>query len=730
MRSRSFSRHRQQQQQQQQQNRSVLSVRTRSLIENKRKAKTGENAIVTSKHGDTLKANNNTKEMTATMEELESAQKLIESLRKMVYSKERHKYPELRKFAMKYFEDSLARNRDDFSQLSMVCLDAIEILDYYDDDDNGYDDDDDDDEFYDTARWGNEEEEEEEEERDEALNTKQSLTYAKTKEIDSMLQFVLIEALMRTSNAMQTYSRDCFEQKNVQRGRIKCEKARARAAEYIYAHAKSFKGDMRVESARVVARMAESFGISKEDYSVSSASVFQNTLEEYVETLLDIHPGSALANIVHFEMDKFTTNGRIFEVLVERGEIGLLEKFLKVLSRDRQIESVAVMLAQETHAFLRVAYKMVKKNSLYTEFPFIKKQYWESSIDKMVSKGAYEAALTHAGEEIDLQERVVASLVAAGELEYARIFAERCHFSDDFIATICSDEMMEKLKQERELRYYKLPENVIVKFVDSVESISEMYSILKSCDCIGIDTEWAAKIGNSDGDEFTEEGGGDNHSNKNKNNGDDDVMNSNLGETVALLQISSKKDCFLLDLPKILSNERSTSLLENTIGALFQDNRVLKLVFAGREDFSRLEQCALFLGKPNNVLDLQHAWRKLVEEGSRKQQQRQQRRRRNEEEEDEEDSENVIILPWLSNKEINRYQPIGLSNLCNCLFNKPLDKSCRMSDWSQRPLNQTQVAYAALDAQILCDLHEKLLELDPFAFAYYAYETAAYAASE
>ena len=88
-----------------------------------------------------------------------------------------------------------------------------------------------------------------------------------------------------------------------------------------------------------------------------------------------------------------------------------------------------------------------------------------------------------------------------------------------------------------------------------------------------------------------------------------------------------------------------------------------------------------------------------------------------EEEEEEEEEENGEGTdrrrkPWLLEKELNRHQPIGLSNLCSVLLSKPLDKSVRMSDWSSRPLSESQTAYAALDAQVLVDCHQILLEYE------------------
>ena len=67
-----------------------------------------------------------------------------------------------------------------------------------------------------------------------------------------------------------------------------------------------------------------------------------------------------------------------------------------------------------------------------------------------------------------------------------------------------------------------------------------------------------------------------------------------------------------------------------------------------------------------------------------------------------------------------RKHAVGLSALAAAVLGKPLDKATRMSDWSQRPLTERQVEYAALDAWVLVELLRVLRtdhgeELDRFA---------------
>jgi ribonuclease D len=48
----------------------------------------------------------------------------------------------------------------------------------------------------------------------------------------------------------------------------------------------------------------------------------------------------------------------------------------------------------------------------------------------------------------------------------------------------------------------------------------------------------------------------------------------------------------------------------------------------------------------------------------------------------------------------------SLKSVCEREFNLTLDKTEQVSDWSRRPLDPRQVAYAALDAEVLLRLYE------------------------
>lgn len=56
---------------------------------------------------------------------------------------------------------------------------------------------------------------------------------------------------------------------------------------------------------------------------------------------------------------------------------------------------------------------------------------------------------------------------------------------------------------------------------------------------------------------------------------------------------------------------------------------------------------------------------------------------------------------------------MSLSNCVKEIFGKPLDKRHRISNWERISLTSEQIKYAAMDAHILLDLYDHLVEKEP-----------------
>jgi ribonuclease D len=59
--------------------------------------------------------------------------------------------------------------------------------------------------------------------------------------------------------------------------------------------------------------------------------------------------------------------------------------------------------------------------------------------------------------------------------------------------------------------------------------------------------------------------------------------------------------------------------------------------------------------------------------------------------------------------------PIGLANLSDKLLSRGISKCPALSDWSKRPLSDTQRRYAATDAEVVLELTDKLIPRMPHA---------------
>ena len=150
---------------------------------------------------------------------------------------------------------------------------------------------------------------------------------------------------------------------------------------------------------------------------------------------------------------------------------------------------------------------------------------------------------------------------------------------------------------------------------------------------------------------------------------------SNGGESpVALLQLASRRHCFLVDLQTLAAPHKvpgaalspTEAALDAALAALLHEQRLIKVGFAGAGDLRRL--AASFPHLPAF-----------------------------------QEAKTVLDLATLSRAVLQgtpRAALASLSKLTAACLGRPLDKAEQCSDWTRRPLTDRQREYAALDAAV------------------------------
>nr|XP_039249758.1 LOW QUALITY PROTEIN: exonuclease mut-7 homolog [Styela clava] len=204
-----------------------------------------------------------------------------------------------------------------------------------------------------------------------------------------------------------------------------------------------------------------------------------------------------------------------------------------------------------------------------------------------------------------------------------------------------------------------------VHFVNSSELLDQCSQKVMKCEVLGVDSEWTP--------DFIRSG----------------------GVSVALLQIASSDCAYLLDVLYFCnSGENVKTAFADFIRSLFLSKNILKIGFGINEDLRKLATAIPELGSDMKntirVMDLCTAVRHL-----------------------ERIYPQVFNFPeeTLNSVEVDMpcaKKETGLSKLVHRCLGKPLNKCEQMSDWERRPLRQSQVIYAALDAYVLLELYNFL----------------------
>jgi len=470
--------------------------------------------------------------------------------------------------------------------------------------------------------------------------------------------YLLLECVCRVPGVREGRQRKRFATV-VTRGVVTCERGRARAGKLIHRAVT----ESNTFPARAIVRVIEMFGLEFDDLGFVSPHEAHEAMSRFTRRLFDEgKQRAAMAIVLHFSLEDFVTVETL-QGLVQGNEYSLALEFAQADPRlVRTWVEICINDGEQNHnhASLRHAHKAVTVFQIEQDFPDVRTRYYSSTISRMIAKGQFEVALKRAGSDVQLQRHVVDSLAAVEQFEYAVEYANRCGLNFN-----CDPIELARIVAQRRATFFQLPQTLseAVVFVgDEASLLAASQEFLWNQHVVGIDTEWGADMG-------------------------EDVDDGNNGE-VATLQISSSKGVLILDVPALLKD--CPDALNKTIGSLFRDVQVLKLGFAVQEDLRRLAKCHKLFTRVRSVVDLQSLWKLAVADARSR-------------------SDSAAALPWSTEVELSRYQPIGLSTLVAAVLGKPLDKTMRMSDWRKRPLSLSQMEYAALDAWTLVEVHESLL---------------------
>ncbi|XP_020281688.1 exonuclease mut-7 homolog isoform X2 [Pseudomyrmex gracilis] len=153
---------------------------------------------------------------------------------------------------------------------------------------------------------------------------------------------------------------------------------------------------------------------------------------------------------------------------------------------------------------------------------------------------------------------------------------------------------------------------------------------------------------------------------------------------LALMQIATEDNVYILDVTT-LGNELSELWAELGL-TLFENKNIIKIGFGISNDMTVIRNSLPVLSSVKTYgqgyLDLMLLWRKLVEEYN-------------------------FVFPY---KGDSNFTGKSLSKLVELCFGQRLDKSDQFSNWELRPLRESQIIYAALDAYCLLEIYDVLRE--------------------
>ncbi|EZA46919.1 hypothetical protein DMN91_004839 [Ooceraea biroi] len=199
----------------------------------------------------------------------------------------------------------------------------------------------------------------------------------------------------------------------------------------------------------------------------------------------------------------------------------------------------------------------------------------------------------------------------------------------------------------------KLPRERI-KVVDNRQLFEEFLdNVFKNVTMVGIDLEWKPSFGTKQSE-------------------------------LALIQIATEDDVYILDVTTLGSELRD---LWGEFGLVLLGNKdILKIGFGIAHDMTVIRNSLPVLSSikthGQGYIDLMFLWSKLEEEYS-------------------------FVFPY---KGDSSFTSRSLSKLVELCFGQRLNKSDQFSNWELRPLRESQIIYAALDAYCLLEIYNVLAE--------------------
>jgi len=211
----------------------------------------------------------------------------------------------------------------------------------------------------------------------------------------------------------------------------------------------------------------------------------------------------------------------------------------------------------------------------------------------------------------------------------------------------------------------------LAEAIATLSSVPEEHSTSQIV--VGFDVEWASELHTRSSKKRSRLASTGSRSATESQDNDNGSKNSKSKPTAALLQLASRNDIFLIDMATLSESSLGREALFTSLGSFFDDVNVIKLGFGASNDLSVLARATLpyqlfCTGSPRNLVDLQ--------------------------------VEGPKIFPQLKDRGLKEYSLEFLG--------KPVDKSEQCSNWSIRPLRQSQMEYAAIDAWVLVAIWERI----------------------